>query len=486
MTHKPVPAYLGEYRILCQVGEGTYGKVFRALHRTSNKTVALKVLFLDNQMEEDGGISVTALREIKYLQHLAGRPNIVQLVNSFFTPDKELVLVFEYMENDLSGLSSHPDMRFNEIEVKYIMKQILEGLYQMHSSGVMHRDIKAANLLLGKDSVVKIADFGLATDFFRRHEFSTNVVTLWYRAPELLLGMTKYGPKVDVWSAGCIFVELLEKLSPFPGKTETQQMELIFKLCGTPNEHTWPGVSKLPEYKKLSETGKGRYLNKIDDIYGHWNPKALDLLKKMLTPDPEKRISATDALDHDYFWSDPLPPPAGTQMKFVVSSVHEYELKCKTAKEEQLRQQYPHGNRPINNHWNNMQPQGNMNRPTAHQRLHPNKSLVNNNPRSSFVQNLHSNGVRREIMKKTTPATGRTRLPCNDDLEAVVSSMLNVPRPPPMVSVKVPESAPPSRPPSDEHETQELSMKEEPKKETSMMVRFRLPPRHAALEKRKG
>jgi len=272
-------------------------------------------------------------------------------------------------------------------------------------------------------------------------------------------------------------VELLEKLSPFPGKTEAQQMELIFKLCGTPNEHTWPGVSKLPEYKKLSETGKGRYLNKIDDIYGHLNPQALDLLKKMLTPDPEKRISASDALDHDYFWSDPLPLPMGSPMNFNVSSIHEYELKCQTAREEHLKQQCPHTNR-----WT-MQPQGNMNRPTAHQRFHPNKSLVNNNPRSSLVQNLHNNGVRRESMKKTTPAARRTRLPFHGDLEAVVSSMLNVPRP--VVSVKVPESAPPSRPPSDEHETQELSMKEEPKKE-SMMVRLRLPPQHAALEKRKG
>jgi len=309
--------------------------------------------------------------------------------------------------------------------------------------------------------------------------FSTNVVTLWYRAPELLLGMTKYGPKVDLWSAGCIFVELLEKSSPFPGKTESQQMELIFKLCGTPNEHTWPGVSKLPEYKNIS----GRFFNKIDDVYGHLNPEALDLLKKLLTPDPEKRISASDALDHDYFWQDPIPPPIGTPMHLNVSSIHEYEMKCKTAKEEQCRQQHQRGNNPINNnHQNNTQPNGNVNRPTvtAYQRFHPNKTLVNNNSRTNLVQNLHNNGVRRAIMKKTIPER-TNRLPYNDDLEAVVSSMLNIPRPPPMVSVKAPDSAPPSRPPSDQHETQELSMKEEPKKESNTIVRFKLPPEQAAL-----
>jgi len=210
------------------------------------------------------------------------------------------------------------------------MKQILEGLHQCHAAGIMHRDIKAANLLV-TDGVLKLADFGLATNYTRRPVFSTNVVTLWYRAPELLLGVTKYKAKVDIWSAGCIFIELLTRQSPFPGNNEKHQMDLIFRMCGTPTEENWPGVSKLEGYKLMQ--GIPLYRNRIREVFSNKiDPYALDLICKMLTLDPESRVTASQALDHDYFWTNPMPCQPSELP--VYPPMHEYEAK-KTRQTEQ-------------------------------------------------------------------------------------------------------------------------------------------------------
>eukprot|EP01090_Pellita_catalonica_P012810 TRINITY_DN2874_c0_g1_i1.p1 TRINITY_DN2874_c0_g1~~TRINITY_DN2874_c0_g1_i1.p1 ORF type:complete len:211 (+),score=20.35 TRINITY_DN2874_c0_g1_i1:75-707(+) len=194
-----LPCVLGDYQLISQVGEGTYGRVYKARLKGSQDLYALKVLY---NIESEQGISPTAIQEIKYLKKLNNEPNVINLEATFFTPDNELVLVFEYMEHDLSGLLSLKNINLNVRERKYIMKQLLEGLYQLHSKGVMHRDLKAANILLSKDNVLKIADLGLATDYKPRKHYSTHVVTLWYRAPELLLGMSQYNHGVDMWSAG--------------------------------------------------------------------------------------------------------------------------------------------------------------------------------------------------------------------------------------------------------------------------------------------
>jgi cyclin-dependent kinase 12/13 len=194
----------------------------------------------------------------------------------------------------------------------------------------------AANLLLNNGQL-KLADFGLASNYARRRTFSTNVVTLWYRAPELLLGVNTYGPKVDMWSAGysgfpplhhskrlltfccvrahrCLFIELLTRQSPFPGREEKHQLELIVRTCGTPDERNWPGVTKLEGYKLLQ--GLAGHKNRLQEVFGKFDPRALDLLSKMLALNPAQRPTASEALDHDYFWSDPLPCKAAEYVVF--------------------------------------------------------------------------------------------------------------------------------------------------------------------------
>jgi len=146
-----------------------------------------------------------------------------------------LYLVFEYMEHDLAGLAALSGQRFTEPQVKCFMRQILEGLRHCHARGVLHRDIKGSNLLIGDNGVLRIADFGLATFFDpgKTQPMTSRVVTLWYRPPELLLGATEYGVAVDLWSTGCILAELLAGKPIMPGQTEIEQLHKIFTLCGS-------------------------------------------------------------------------------------------------------------------------------------------------------------------------------------------------------------------------------------------------------------
>eukprot|EP00300_Choanocystis_sp_HF-7_P012021 c17711_g1_i2.p1 GENE.c17711_g1_i2~~c17711_g1_i2.p1 ORF type:complete len:263 (-),score=48.10 c17711_g1_i2:91-879(-) len=231
-------------------------------------------------------------------------------------------MVFDYMEHDLSGLLDAGYV-FEPNVVKCYMRQLLKGLDFCHANKVLHRDIKASNLLINNKGMLKIADFGLARAQAEHAEYTPRVITRWYRPPELLLGARNYGPEVDIWSVGCIFYELLLRKPLFPGKDDTDQLEQIFLVCGSPTPTSWPGFLDLPQAKniEIEADGKPRHQNTLRQAHQKIiDPIALNLLEQMLALDPSRRISAAQALDHDYFWTDPMP--------LEPSQIAPYELAC--------------------------------------------------------------------------------------------------------------------------------------------------------------
>ena len=268
-----------------------------------------------------------------------------------------IYMVMEFLEHDLTGLTD-AGQKFTVPQIKCYMKQLLEGLCYCHQQKVLHRDIKGSNLLISNDGHLKLADFGLARPFDtdQQRPYTNRVITLWYRPPELLLGATMYGPAIDMWSAGCIFAELLLRKPILPGKNEFEQIDLIFKLLGTPDETTWPKCSKLQYYDMiLSQNGHRKYTSRFDEKFAHLDNNAKDLLRKLLHMDPEKRITASDALDHDYFWSDPVPATPEMLPKYPPS--HEFTAKKRrqqsqqqqaaAAAQQQQQQQVPPGHLPV-------------------------------------------------------------------------------------------------------------------------------------------
>lgn len=192
-----------------------------------------------------------------------------------------------------------PSYPMPRMEIKEFMYQMCVGVAHMHKHGVMHRDLKPQNILVDKEQkIVKIADLGLGRAFIIPiKSYTHEIVTLWYRAPEVLLGGTHYSIPVDMWSVGCIFAELVRKAPLFPGDSELQQLLHIFKLLGTPNESTWPGVSRFRDWHEFPQWNTQPLSKYLPDL----DKDGLDLIAQMLVYDPAKRISAKDALNHPYF-----------------------------------------------------------------------------------------------------------------------------------------------------------------------------------------
>lgn len=184
----------------------------------------------------------------------------------------------------------------------------------------MHRDCKASNLLLNRRGIVKLADFGLATNYRTRERFGCNVVTLWYRAPELLLGDERYGPAVDVWSAGVIFGELALRRHLFPGRSDQHQLQLIFEGCGVPDNSTWPNVTQLPNWRPF-----GRVQSQLRDLFASaLPPEGIQLIVDLLSLNPAGRPTAAQALERSYFKMHPMCQPHELP---AFSPVHEYEAR---------------------------------------------------------------------------------------------------------------------------------------------------------------
>lgn len=321
-----------KYEKLAKIGQGTFGEVFKAKHRQTKKVVALKKVLMENEKE---GFPITALREIKILQ-LLNHENVVNLIEicrtkatPFNRYKATFYLVFDFCEHDLAGLLSNVNVKFSLGEIKKVMQQLLNGLYFIHSNKILHRDMKAANILITKNGVLKLADFGLARAFSisktsQPNRYTNRVVTLWYRPPELLLGERNYGPPVDMWGAGCIMAEMWTRSPIMQGSTEQHQLTLISQLCGSISPETWPGVEKLEFYNKLDlPKGQKRKVKERLRAYVK-DPYALDLLDKLLTLDPNKRIDSDNALNHDFFWTDPMPCELAKMLSQHTQSMFEY------------------------------------------------------------------------------------------------------------------------------------------------------------------
>ncbi|KAJ3697840.1 hypothetical protein LUZ61_001545 [Rhynchospora tenuis] len=296
-----VPLKADNFEKLEKVGQGTYSSVFRARDLESGKIVALKKVRFDNFEPESVRFMAREIQILRRLNH----PNVMKLEGLIASKlSCSLYLVFEYMEHDLAGLSSAPDIKFTESQVKCYMHQLLSGLDHCHSRGIIHRDIKGANLLVSNEGILKIADFGLA-NFYNpkeKSQLTSRVVTLWYRPPELLLGSTTYDASVDLWSVGCVFAEMFHRRPILTGRTEIEQLHKIFKLCGSPPEEYWK-KSKLPHATIFKphhpyRSSLQEMLNKIPD-------NAFGMLETLLSVEPYKRGTAASALSSEYFNTEP-------------------------------------------------------------------------------------------------------------------------------------------------------------------------------------
>uniref|UniRef100_A0A8C9TKT6 cyclin-dependent kinase n=1 Tax=Scleropages formosus TaxID=113540 RepID=A0A8C9TKT6_SCLFO len=288
---------LETYVKLDKVGEGTYATVYKGRSKLTDNLVALKEI----RLEHEEGAPCTAIGEVSLLKDLK-HANIVTLHDIIHT-DKCLTLVFEYLEQDLKQYMDDCGNMLDVHNVKIFLFQLLRGLAYCHQRKVLHRDLKPQNLLINHKGELKLADFGLArAKSVPTKTYSNEVVTLWYRPPDVLLGSTDYSTPIDMWGVGCIFYEMITGRPMFPGSTVEDQLHLIFRILGSPTELTWPGISRCEELKAY------RFPHYTAEPLVHHAPRinseGIDLLSQLLQVGLARtRISAEGGLQHPYFCS---------------------------------------------------------------------------------------------------------------------------------------------------------------------------------------
>uniref|UniRef100_A0AAQ4NRC9 cyclin-dependent kinase n=1 Tax=Gasterosteus aculeatus aculeatus TaxID=481459 RepID=A0AAQ4NRC9_GASAC len=287
---------LETYVKLGKLGEGTYATVFKGRSKLTENLVALKEI----RLEHEEGAPCTAIREVSLLKNLK-HANIVTLHDIIHT-DRCLTLVFEYLDSDLKQYLDNCGNLMSMHNVKIFMFQLLRGLSYCHKRKILHRDLKPQNLLINDKGELKLADFGLArAKSVPTKTYSNEVVTLWYRPPDVLLGSTEYSTPIDMWGMGCILYEMATGRPMFPGATVKEELHLVFRLLGTPTEDTWPGISSNEEFRSylFPQYRPQALINHVPRL----DTEGIDLLSALLLYDTRRRITSEDALRHSYFLS---------------------------------------------------------------------------------------------------------------------------------------------------------------------------------------
>lgn len=292
-----------------KLGEGTYAVVYLGHTRNDpSSLVAIKKIKVNSEYKD--GLSMDAIREVKYLQELCHQ-NVIALHDVFSSKDQNLNLVLEYLPlGDLEMLIKDKNIQYGAGDVKAWMGMLARAVWYCHENFVLHRDIKPNNLLIASDGEVKLADFGLARSFADPYLNMTHqVITRWYRPLELLYGARQYSSSVDIWSMGMVFAELLLRVPFVAGSSDMDQISKICAAFGTPTEENWPGVTKLPNYLPVEESrvvplqGADFFLRQFPTA----GSLGADVLASMARLDPRKRSTARQILQHPWWMAEPKP-----------------------------------------------------------------------------------------------------------------------------------------------------------------------------------
>lgn len=308
------------YELLERIHEGTYGEVYKAKEKSTGHFKAIKKVKKESNFGKDG-ISIVFLREINLLRSI-NHPNIVkidEIVLDYQTEEPQINIIMEYVPHELRYLNKHLGKTFSISQTKRIMFQLLSGLAELHKRYIFHRDLKTSNILYDHNGIIKICDFGLARRYTDVQKcYSGNVVTLWYRAPELLLRTKNYSAEIDMWSMGIIFAEILLNDVPFKADSEIRMFEKIINSLGTPDSLEFPEFGDL-----LMKNNIPNWSRKADGyLFNQLRAKGLSedglgLFRKMLHFNPKIRITAEEALKHAWFLEDPKPCPLENMPKFA-------------------------------------------------------------------------------------------------------------------------------------------------------------------------